>query len=154
MWVIVISLILAGLGLLVAEIIFVPGTTLVGVLGFGFLVVGVGLSFRYFGDETGWITAGSSVAGLGIVLYYSFKTNVWRRFALKSAIDGKVNECEVAELAVGQEGTALSALRPVGKGELGNKTYEVQTQGHYVETGTKIRIIKISLNQITVEPIL
>ena len=41
-WMTVISLILFGLALLVAEIIFVPGTTLVGLFGFVFLVVEIG----------------------------------------------------------------------------------------------------------------
>lgn len=151
-WIIVISLVLFGLGLLVAEIIFVPGTTLVGVLGFLFLVAGVSVSFRYFGTDVGWIVVGGTVVAAGAVLYFSFRTNVWNRFALKSSMKGNVNEGEVEGLAPGQEGIALSALRPVGKGELGHRTYEVQTQGGYVETGTKIRIVKISSHQIIVEP--
>jgi membrane-bound ClpP family serine protease len=151
-WAIVITLVVFGLALIVAEIIFVPGTTVVGFLGFAFLVVGAGMSFRYFGGTAGWITVGATAIASGFVFYFSFKANVWGRFALKSSVDSKVNEGEVAGLTAGQEGIALSALRPVGKGEWDNKTYEVKTQGEYVERGTKIRIIKISLNQIIVEP--
>ncbi len=151
-WITVISLIAFGLALIVAEIIFVPGTTLVGVLGFVFLIIGVGLSFNYFGSNIGWITVGGTAAASGSVLYYSFKANVWRRFALKSSIQSKVNEGELVGLTLGQEGIALSALRPVGKAEMGNKTYEVKTLGGYVSTGTKIRIIQILSNQIIVEP--
>jgi membrane-bound ClpP family serine protease len=55
-------------------------------------------------------------------------------------------------LSPGLEGIALSALRPVGKAEVAGKTYEVKTQGGYVATGTKIKIIQISSNQIIVEP--
>src|SRR5438045_1136748 len=57
-WLTVISLIFFGLALLVVEIIFVPGTTLVGVIGFVFLLIGVGMSFKYFGSEAGWVTVG------------------------------------------------------------------------------------------------
>jgi len=77
---------------------------------------------------------------------------VWGRFALKSTSSSKVNEGEVEELSTGQEGIALSALRPVGKAELANRTYEVKTIGSFVDAGTKIRIIKILSNQIFVEP--
>ena len=151
-WITVISLILFGLTLIVAEIIFVPGTTLVGVLGFIFLIIGIGLSFYYFGKDIGWITTGGAATASGLVLYYSFKANVWGRFALKSSNQSKVNEGELDGLAPGQEGVALSALRPVGKAEVAGRTYEVKTVGGYVTTGTKVRIIQILSNQIIVEP--
>ena len=148
-----ISLILFGLALVIVEIIFIPGTTVVGLLGFVFGAVGVGLSFRYFGAEIGWITLGSTGAVSGLVLYYAFKSDVWSRFALKSSIDGKVNEGALATFQPGQEGVAVSALRPIGKAELSNRTIEVKTQGEYVEPGTKIRIVRIMSNSVIVEPI-
>jgi membrane-bound ClpP family serine protease len=152
-WTTVISLILFGLLLLIAEIIFVPGTTLVGLVGFIFMAVGVGLSFRYFGSGMGWTIVGGTSVVSGLLIYLAFKANVWSRFALKSSIDSKVNEGELNELKPGQEGSALSALRPVGKAELGGKTFEVKTNGEYIETGTRIRIIRITSNQIIVEPL-
>jgi len=151
-WFTVISLILFGLALIVAEIIFVPGTTVVGVLGFVFLIIGIGLSFHYFGKDMGWITTGGAALASGFVLYYSFKANVWGRFALKSSNQAKLNEGEFDGLTPGQEGVALSALRPVGKAEVAGKTYEVKTLGGYVTSGTKIKIIRILSNQIIVEP--
>jgi membrane-bound ClpP family serine protease len=132
-WITVISLILFGLFLIVAEIIFVPGTTLVGIVGFIFLLTGIGFSFKYFGSETGWTIVGVTSVASGLILYYSFKANVWSR--------------------VGAEGQTVSALRPMGKAEIENKLYEVKTLGEYLDSGSKIRIIKIESNQIIVEPI-
>jgi len=152
-WITVISLILFGLFLVVAEIIFVPGTTLVGIVGFIFLITGIGFSFNYFGSETGWIIVGVTSVASGLILYYSFKVNVWSRFSLKSSIDSKVNEGELDALTVGAEGEAVSALRPIGKAEIENKMYEVKTLGEYLDSGSKIRVIKIVSNQIIVEPI-
>ena len=77
-WITVISLILLGLALIVVEIIFVPGTTVVGVLGFIFLIVGVGLSFHYFGGNVGWITVAGAGVASGFVLYFSFGSNLWQ----------------------------------------------------------------------------
>lgn len=152
-WITVISLILFGLFLVVAEIIFVPGTTLVGIVGFIFLITGIGFSFNYFGSETGWIIVGVTSVASGLILYYSFKVNVWSRFSLKSSIDSKVNEGELDALTVGAEGETVSALRPIGKAEIENKMYEVKTLGEYLDSGSKIRVIKIVSNQIIVEPI-
>jgi membrane-bound ClpP family serine protease len=152
-WITVLSLILFGLILIVVEILFVPGTTLVGVLGFLFLLFGIGYSYSYFGSETGWITLGATGVASGLILYFAFKANVWGRFALKTSINSKVNEGEVDLLVVGEEGIAISALRPVGKAELGKRLYEVKTNGEYVDSGSRVRITKIFMNQIIVEPI-
>ena len=152
-WITVISLILFGLALIIVEIIFVPGTTVVGIVGVIFLIAGIGMGFTYFGAETGWLTLGVTAVTSGVLFYYSFKANVWGKFSLKGSINSKVNEGELDGMAIGQEGITLSALRPIGKAEFGVKTYEVKTLGKYLENGTKIRIIKIISNQIIVEPI-
>jgi membrane-bound ClpP family serine protease len=152
-WSTVISLVLFGLLLLIAEIIFVPGTTVVGLVGFVFMVVGVALSFRYFGGEKGWTVVGVTAVASGVLLYLAFKANVWGKFALKSSSNSKVNEGSMNELTAGLEGTTLSALRPVGNADIAGKTFEVRTNGEYVERGTKIKIIKVVSNQIIVEPL-
>lgn len=152
-WTIVLSLVIIGLGLVVIEVIFVPGTTFVGVAGFVLVVVGVGLSFRYFGNLAGWLTAAGSATGAGLSLYFSFKGGVWARFSLKNTMDGKVNEGEMEGLKTGTEGITLSALRPMGKAELQDRTYEVKTMGTYLEAGTRIRVMQILSHQIIVEPL-
>ena len=151
-WSIVVSLILTGLVLVVIEIFFVPGTTFVGLIGFLCLVIGVALSFKYFGGIAGWSVAAGSTAVTGFVLYQSFRTNIWSRFSLKSTLTGGIHDGIVDQVAMGTEGVALSALRPSGKAEMNGNTYEVRTQGKYVESGTRIRIVHISANQIIVEP--
>jgi membrane-bound ClpP family serine protease len=150
-WTIVIALVLVGLLLVIIEVIFIPGTTFVGVAGFVCMIVGVILSFRYFGSETGWITLGGSTAASGVLLYVAFKTNVWKRFALGTSIDSRVNEIEELKFPIGKEGVAVSALRPIGKGEFGAETIEVRSSGEYVEAGSRIKVIRIVNNQIIVE---
>lgn len=152
-WSTVISLVLFGLLLLIAEIIFVPGTTIVGLVGFVFVVVGVGLGFKYFGSETGWMLVGCTAVASGALFYVAFKANVWGKFALKSSSDSRVNEGAMSDIRPGQEGVALSALRPVGKADIADKTYEVRTNGEYVESGTRIKIVKVISHQIFVEPL-
>ena len=152
-WITVILLIILGLGFIVAEIIFVPGTTFLGILGVIFTVAGIVISYMNFGAGTGTIVLlVTLVFGLGM-LVYGFKSGAWSKFALKGSIDGKVNEAEKSGLQVGEEGTAISTLRPIGKAEFGDSVFEVSTLGNYLEPGTKIRIIKIKQNKIIVEPI-
>jgi membrane-bound ClpP family serine protease len=153
MWTIVISLLLIGLILLVVEVIFIPGTTVVGILGVIFSITGVIISFRHFGDHTGFYVLLSALVATGGALFYGFKSGTWERFSLKESNQGKVNEGMTANLAVGDEGISISALRPVGKAEFKNGIFEVKTLGEYVEPQKKVRIIEISIQQVTVEPI-
>jgi len=150
-WVTVISLLLIGIGLIIIELIFVPGTTIVGLLGLGFAVTGVFLSFGYFGQEIGWtILIATSVFSIGSLIY-ALRSGAWRRFSNKSAIDSKVNEGILIDLKEGDIGTSISALRPIGKAEFSNKLIEVKTNGNYLEAGNSVKIIRIDGNKIIVE---
>lgn len=153
-WLTVISLVVIGIALLIVEIIFVPGTTIVGIIGLILAIIGIALSFKYFGNATGWITLGGTSVLSGAMLYWSFRTRAWERFALKSTIEGRVNEVDTDTLKAGEEGQTVSALRPMGKAELHGKMVEVTTLGNYVESGTRIRIVRVSTNQIVVEAVL
>ncbi len=153
MWIIIIALLLIGLGLIVMELVFIPGTTVVGVLGVIFAAAGIVIAYKHFGRETGfYILLGASATTLA-TLVYSFRSGAWSKFSLKGAINSKVNEGLTSTLSVGDEGITLSALRPIGKAEINNKQYEVRTNGGYVENGKRIRIVSIQANQIFVEPI-
>jgi membrane-bound ClpP family serine protease len=153
MWIIIFALLAIGLLLIIAEIIFIPGTTVVGLLGFAFAAVGVVISYRHFGSDIGfYILIGMSATSL-VTLIYGFRSKSWSKFSLKTSIDSKVNEGMMTALAIGEEGKTISTLRPIGKAEFQNRQFEVKTTGDYLETGMRIRITQIQSHQITVEPI-
>jgi membrane-bound ClpP family serine protease len=151
-WLSVVLLIVVALILIVAELIFVPGTTLVGLIGLACMALGIYLSFDYFGSGTGWLVLGISGIGTFIIVIYGFHSRAWERFALKKRSKSRVNEDFKMDLKIGQVGKALSTLRPVGKAEFGSQVIEVQSLGNYVKTGAQIRIINLKDNKIIVEP--
>lgn len=152
-WLIVSSLIVFGLLLIVGEIVFVPGTTIVGVLGLVCLVLGLYKSFEYFEAAVAYsILGGTGVLFIGI-LYYVFTTRAWEKFSLKDEIKGKFNSGLTDELKIGDIGETISALKPIGKAEFNNKEFEVKSLGGYVNPKTKIVILKIDKNQITIKPV-
>ncbi|WP_229802085.1 NfeD family protein [Pontibacter akesuensis] len=148
-----ILLIGVGLLLVIVELIFVPGTTVVGILGFILTGIGIWIGYASLGSDVGHIILGATVLVAGVAVVYSFKTNSWARFALKEQNRGHVNEDTPHLLAVGEEGVAVSALRPQGTALFADRHHEVQTQGEYITPNTAIRIIKLNQNQITVEAI-
>jgi membrane-bound ClpP family serine protease len=153
MWIIIVALLLIGLILIVVEVIFIPGTTVVGLIGFIFSVAGIIISYKHFGSQLGfYILLGMSVA-TGASLFYGFKSGIWSKFSLKTSIDSKVNEGMVATLQLGDEGKTVSTLKPMGKVEFASGQFEVKTLGDYVDVGTKVKIVHLQLNQIIVKPL-
>jgi membrane-bound ClpP family serine protease len=152
-WIAIIILVLFGLGFIIAEIIFVPGTTLLGLVGIVFTIAGIVISYLSFGAGIGTLVLTISlVVGIS-VLIYSFKSGVWDKFALKTSINSKFNEGNIDEVQVGEEGITLSALRPVGKADFRDKIFEVTTLGNFLPSGTKVRVVSIKNNKIFIEPI-
>jgi membrane-bound ClpP family serine protease len=153
MWIIILALLLIGLALIVIEVIFVPGTTLVGIIGVIFAGAGVIISYRYFGSEVGlYITLGMS-AVTAFALFYSFRSKAWTRFANNSVMKSRVNEGLNALLQVGDEGVTISTLKPMGKVQFASGEFEVKTLGDYVDVGTKVKIVHLESNQIIVKPL-
>lgn len=153
-WVTIILLILAGIILLVIEIIFVPGTTILGIIGGSLMVFGVIISYSKFGNQVGTVVLLSTIVVGGAVTIISFRSGMWKRFALKSTSKSKVNEDVKIEHLLGAEGVTLSALRPFGKAEIYDKTYEVKTLGMYLNPGAKIKVTQVDKNhKIFVEQI-
>jgi membrane-bound ClpP family serine protease len=152
-WVTVILLIGIGLVLIIVELIFVPGVTIVGILGFILVAVGIWISYAALGTETGHIVLAVSVLTGGLALFYSFRSDAWSRFALKDTISSRVNEESPHLLEVGEEGKTISALRPQGTALFKERHHEVQTNGQFLPPNTAIRIIKIVSNKIIVEEI-
>lgn len=148
---IAVVLILIGLAFIVAEVIFIPGTTFVGFIGAAFGILGIVKIYLEEGSTAGNIALGISVALFGILFYVILKYNVWSGVSLNDTMTNKVNENLLDRLSIGDVGTTKSVLRPVGKGVFEDTEYEVQTLGHYVEAGTPIRIIQITGLKIIVE---
>ncbi len=153
MWIIILSLLLIGLALIIVELLFIPGTTVIGLLGLIFSVTGIVVSYSHFGNDIGFYILLATLATTVLAFIYSFRSGAWSRFSLKSSNDGKVNEGMIKDLNIGDEGISVSTLRPFGKATFKEKTIEVKTAGDYVERGQKVKILHIELNQITVQPI-
>ena len=153
MWIIIISLLLIGLALIIVELVFIPGTTVVGLLGLIFSIVGIVISYNHFGNDVGFYMLLGTLGLTLATLFYSFRSGAWSKFSLKSSMDSKVNEGMMATVQIGDEGITLSTLRPIGKAEFNSKTYEVKTSGNYVDRGEKVKITQIESHQIVVEPI-
>jgi membrane-bound ClpP family serine protease len=144
------TLLLIGLILLVVEIIFIPGTTVVGI--FGFLVSLAGLTFAFLNFEYSvaiWITGVTLVINFAAV-WYGFSSGIWKKFSLKSTQSGGAFDGRTDGLEVGMKGLAVSDIKPYGKASFNEIWVEVKSESGFIEVNTPVTIIKIENNKISV----
>jgi len=139
-----------GIALVVIEVLFVPGTTFVGLIGFLLMALGVWYCFNYYGSTAGILLASASLILMVLVFYWGYKKNVWKKFALNTKNDTRLAQKALNYLEIGQEGITISALRPSGIAEFNGKRAEVQTFGELLDAGINVKIIEIKGNEIFV----
>ena len=144
------TLLLIGLILLIVEILFIPGTTVVGI--FGFLVSLAGLAFAFLNFEYSvaiWITGVTLVINFAAV-WYGFSSGIWKRFSLKSTQSGGAFDGRTDGLEVGMNGLAVSDIKPYGKASFNEIWVEVKSESGFIEVNTPVTITKIENNKISV----
>ena len=146
-----IGIIAFGILLIVVEVIFVPGTTFVGIGGLLCCLYGIYRSFESYGVSGGTWSIVLTVSISLLVLIVSFKTKSWERFALKKTMDSSFNEELPQQLREGDIGETISSLKPIGKALFEDKEFEVASLGGFIAEKEKIKIIKIDNHKILVE---
>lgn len=145
------SLLIIGLILLLIEVLFIPGTTIVGVLGLVISMAGVVYAFSAYDSETAfWIVGIAAILNL-FAVWYGFSSGVWNRFSLKSSMKGGAFDGRTQGLSVGMIGVATSDIKPIGNAEFGDSNYEVKSEDGFIEVGKTVSIIKIENNKIIVK---
>ncbi|NOR86707.1 MAG: hypothetical protein GQ527_03770 [Bacteroidales bacterium] len=151
-WLLISLLIMSGLILLILEILVVPGTTVVGIIGFILMSVGIWYSFTSHGVMEGSLVLSATGLITFAAIYYSLKSKTWERAKLHATIDSKVNT-EADQLNIGEVGQTISRINPMGKAIFNNEFYEVSSFGEMIDENLEIKIVDIKGSKITVVPV-
>ena len=151
MWTVIIILILVGILMMILEIIVIPGSGVAGIIGFVLMASGVWFAYTKHGLMAGHITLGVTIAVNVIGLILTLRSKTWKKAMLNTVNTGKVNEIDVDELKIGDEGTTISRCAPMGKAEFSNVFYEVSTLSEFIDENQKVEIIRISGNKIYIK---
>jgi membrane-bound ClpP family serine protease len=150
---VVIALLLLGILLLLLEILFVPGTTIVGVGGIILLAIGIYLAYDFIGPTAGHLSLASSVVVTFLALIVLLKGETWKQMALDTKIEGKSVEQLEKLLVIGERGKTISRLNPAGKALFKDKILEVSTTGEFVDEDVNIEVVKLDQNRIKVKTV-
>ena len=146
-------LILFGLLLLMLEVFVVPGTTFIGLLGLGLVVAGIICTYSYQGLYAGHITLVVSGTATISMIIYSFRTISSGRFGLKESVNSHVDSSEVDRVEVGDQGVTFTYLRPNGKAIFNDRKIEVYSQGDYIESNRRVKVVKKAEYKLYVKPV-
>jgi len=150
---IVISIIVLGLLIIMAEIFLIPGTSIVGILGMIVILIGIAFAYSKLGAPRAHYILLGSMVSTGVLLYFGFKAYTSQKFSLKETIDGQVNIMESGKFNVGDEGITVTLLRPTGKVNFNNEMCEAFSIDDIIEPDITVKIVKIEQNKIFVKPI-
>ncbi|WP_235427235.1 NfeD family protein [Cohnella kolymensis] len=147
-------LFILGIILLVLEM-FVPSFGILGILGIAALIFGITMGAFDTGNALQSLGIAVLVASVIILIFaYIFRRKgIWNRFILRdelTADQGYVPN-EGRQSWLGQEGLALSELRPAGVAEIGGQRVDVVTSGEFVERGKPVRVISADGTRIVVK---
>ncbi|MBT9392983.1 hypothetical protein KLP40_07400 [Hymenobacter sp. NST-14] len=152
-WLTIALLLFFGLAFLVAEVIFIPGTTVVGLVGFALLAAGIWFSYRDLGATTGHVLLSASAVFIGALVYLGLRPRNLDKVALTQQNHGHVLDVRHADVLPGTVGRTLSALRPAGTVLFEEERREVTTRGEFVAAGADVRVIGIEHNRIVVQQV-
>lgn len=146
-------LIIVGIALLVAEFFIFIGSVVAGVLGLILTSLGVFLAYNAYGTSTGNIVLLASIVLFLVGIYFSLRSKTWKKIALHSEIDGKVNTIEEHNIKVGDVGLTISKIGMVGKVKINDIIVEARSTGAYIDENTTVQVIKIDQSNIIIKPL-
>ena len=171
-----------GIALLFLEVFVIPGFGVAGVSGIICILVGLfGILVPNRPDELPWprydlgdmqwkmfndsvLAMGIGFVGFAVLAYFLAKflpkTSAFAGLVLSPAMAGEKLQIdstappeETEELKVGDDGIAMTKLRPAGRAKFRQTVVDVVTEGDLIEKDEKVKIVRIEGNKVVVKKI-
>ena len=145
-------LILFGLLFLVAELVLLPGVSVCGILSLACYAGAIYLAFTHLGTTAGIVVIVIIALLSLLTIIFSLRAKTWQRFSLKQNLENTSMPSPEQELKVGDRGTTLSRLAPMGKVIVNGEDYEAKVRNGFLDGGVDVVVVAIEGNVIVVEP--
>ena len=151
---VIIILIVLGILLFVIEFLLVPGVTIAGIGGLVLTVFGVYKAYSDFGTAIGtWVLIGTVIMSV-FVIAMSLRARTWDRLMLKTNVEGTVDtDLTKDQVKVGDQGTAVTRLAPMGKIRINDLVREAKSIEGYVDEHTEVEVVSIEGTRIVIKSI-
>lgn len=149
--VLVLTLILVGIVLLLAELLLVPGVGVAGILGVLSLCGSSYYAFAFLGGIQGGIVTVVNIALLSILLYFALRAKTWKKLELDTVIDKKEEACAICP---GDKGHTVTRLAPMGKARINDRSFEVTAVEGMIGPGVEVEVVHIENGKIYVRTVM
>lgn len=151
----IITLIVIGTVLLLAELLLIPGVGVAGILGILSLVGAIFIAFFYHSQTVGLIVLFVSITICILSTVYALRAKTWKRLSLHQEIASKAIPLPQEQgIHVGMRGKTLGRLIPSGKARFGAIDTEVYAFQGVIDPGTEVEVVQIEDLRIFVAPTL
>lgn len=140
--------------LLFMEVAIIPGFGIAGVAGIALLIIGCLATWVFFGRVAGIVSLLSSLTLSALSVYLAFTSKSGKKFILDnklSAASGVREGISLTRELIGKEGIAITPLRPSGTVEIGDKRFDVISEGDFINIGDSVIVREIRGNYLVVE---
>ena len=172
-----VAIFITGVLLILVEVFIIPGFGFVGIIGIIFVLVGLfammiktppgqipwprsDYDWKMFTDQV-WAIGIGFIAFLiiaAVISKYLPKTTFFSRLVLSPKAGQGATEVNLTappeaghiDIKVGQEGEAISRLRPAGKARFAQAVVDVVSEGAFIDKGAKVMIIEVTGNRVVV----
>lgn len=149
----IIILMLLGLLLLFYELYFIPGTSIVGMVGGLLCILAIVTVFRRFGSMIGYTSLFITMLVVFIMILVGARNKVWQRISNQNILARKTNMVAQDQIKPGLKGVAWTTIRPIGTGKFGDLKLIVQSQWEDIPKGTPIEVVKVVVTKVIVKSI-
>ncbi len=138
----IIALILFGVLFLVAELVFLPGVSVGGILSLICFGSSIYMAFHELGTEAGITATLVCLVLAAAATVLSLRSKTWKRFSLRQKIASSSMPAPAEEnIRPGDRGVTLSRLAPAGKIEIQGRIYEARSLDSYVDPRTPVEVV-------------
>ena len=149
----IIILISIGLVLIVFEFLVLPGTNISGIVGIIMIVAGIFYGYNDLGAPIShFILVGTLLLMIGMTVLI-LRSETWKSMALNATVSGTVENKDIHNISVGDQGKSMTRLASVGTVMVNNMTFEGKSGHLFIDPNTDIEVVKIIGNQLIVKPI-
>lgn len=145
----IILLILAGLLLLFAEIMIIPGIGAAGILGVIALAGSCYYAFVYMGVTSGILVTLANIILVSGLLAFLLRAKTWKKLKLDTVIESKATAN--VSVKTGMQGKTVTRLAPMGTAVINNKNCEVTSVDGMLDPGVPVEVSKVENNKIYVK---
>ncbi len=149
-------LFIAGILLIMAELLIVPGATVIGLLGAGSILASIYLQFGQSFPVVAGTAAIIGGLGIGLALWKLPKSTLLSRsIFLNTTMSGTGTAVSLPVGAPskleGRFGTAISDLRPSGVASIEGERMDVVADGEFIKAGTMLEVTRVEGRRIVVK---